>query len=98
MNEKEHALTVLMEECSEVQKAITKALRFGLTHYWEAEGKLNKEAIEDELRDVLFMMNRCFELGLIEHPDNLEPSAKFEKSQKFERTLAMSRRIGTVSP
>lgn len=92
MNEVEHALTVTMEEASEVVKACSKALRFGLDHLWDKEGMTNREAIVAELKDVNFMVARLQKLGVIGSLD--EPQGA--KAEKFARSLAFSRSVGRV--
>lgn len=42
----------LIEECSELIKAICKAKRFGLSNYSPRTGKVNKDWIFEEMRDV----------------------------------------------
>lgn len=55
MNQTEHLLTTLMEECAEIQQACSKALRFGLDDtYRDAEyGCSPREMIFKELQDLL---------------------------------------------
>ena len=52
MNKTEHLLTCLIEECAEIQKAATKALRFGLDDH-APDGPINSESIAHELTDLL---------------------------------------------
>jgi len=55
MNEREHLLVLLMEEASEVIKATSKALRFGLLDSYPdyADGKPNWRVIREELHDLV---------------------------------------------
>lgn len=96
MNETQLALTILMEECSEVAKACSKAIRFGLTHFWEKEGMTNAEAIMMELGDVKFMVNKLIELDAF--PANaLLRHISPEKEEKYTRTIETSRRLGVLT-
>ena len=52
MNKREHLLTCLIEECAEIQKTATKALRFGLDDH-APDGPLNSESIAHEIADLL---------------------------------------------
>ena len=59
MNLKEHLLTVLCEECAEVQQAASKALRFGIKDSRPGTDSTNAQDIEKEfieamaVRDIL---------------------------------------------
>jgi hypothetical protein len=53
MNEQEHLLTCLIEECAEVQKAASKALRFGLNDRRTGASATNEADICEEISDVL---------------------------------------------
>ena len=52
MNREQYLLTCLMEECAEVQKACSKAIRFGLNDDDNGRKSTNKEIINDELIDL----------------------------------------------
>ena len=52
MNKTEYLLTCLIEECAEVQKEATKALRFGLADKWEHD-TTPAERLYVELCDLL---------------------------------------------
>lgn len=52
MNQVEHLLACLSEECAEVQHAVGKALRFGLHDMWPEKGVTNSQQITIELLDV----------------------------------------------
>lgn len=48
-------MAVLQEECAEVIQAISKINRFGMNGEWE--GVTNKQALIQEIGDVLAMIN-----------------------------------------
>ena len=52
MNEVEHLLVCLSEECAEIQKAVSKALRFGLDDGYPGENTTNLQDIIKELNDL----------------------------------------------
>jgi len=52
MTEIEHLLICLSEECAEIQKAISKALRFGLDDGYPGGKTTNLEDIIKELNDL----------------------------------------------
>lgn len=69
MDRKEYLLTCLMEECSEVIKNCSKAIRFGLDS--EYEGVSNKDSIINEFTDVYTIMNMLSEEKYIDYLDNI---------------------------
>lgn len=48
-------MSVLQEECAEVIQAVSKINRFGMNGEWE--GVTNKQALIQEIGDVLAMIN-----------------------------------------
>jgi hypothetical protein len=48
----DYCLVHLIEEASEIQKAATKALRFGIDHIDTKNGKTNKDNIVAEMYDL----------------------------------------------
>lgn len=103
MNETEQLLTVLIEECSEVQKACTKALRFGLDDTWPGpesglpEWKLTpRQEIHHELNDIrgILTILRSYEiLPEVSYEDDVEEDAKVAKVLKM---LRYSENAGTL--
>ena len=67
MTEQEHLLTCLMEECAEVQQAVSKALRFGLNDSYKDYG-VNRERIEDELCDLAGVLELLYDRKIISMP------------------------------
>lgn len=94
MNRMEHLLTILTEECAEVQQAVTKTLRFGLK-----EGKYadtpNEERIRAELNDLLAVVEMLEKEGLDLSPDH---QARATKKERVENFLLYSQRCGTLTP
>jgi NTP pyrophosphatase (non-canonical NTP hydrolase) len=95
----EHLLICLIEECSEVQKACTKALRFGLNDTWHPslnlpEWKLTPaEEIEHELNDVAGVVSLLNAHGVVLQGDKAMVDAKKAKVLKM---LEYSRDKGTL--
>ena len=94
MNRLEHLLTILTEECAEVQQATTKALRFGLD-----EGRdikvLNSQRMNLEMNDlfaVIEMIND--EVGQFMYRDSRLLARKIEKVEKY---LSYSKECGTLT-
>lgn len=93
----EYLLTHLIEELSEVQKAVTKAQRFGPEYFWAKEGKINIDAIRAELLDVKYMVKALNMAGL--HIDIDTPMSNDEhlsRAAKWTNMLHISRQLGRV--
>lgn len=88
MNKTDHLLTILIEECSEVQKVACKALRFGLDDTNPATRNTNWAELEHEVNDLLAIIR---ELGL---EDNLKDQAK--KMAKVNYWLEYSKTRGRL--
>ena len=93
MNVHEHILTVLMEECAEVTKECSKALRFGLDDKLTlnpygprgTEGLTNREKLADELNDLIGVTHMLIMEGILptDWQDAGKQQAKGEKVRKF---------------
>ena len=59
-------LTVLIEECSEVQKCATKALRFGYLGIEPGQSFNNYERITEEVGDLMGVIDLAIDKGLID--------------------------------
>ena len=93
MNRQEHLLTILIEECAEVQKAATKALRFGLRDIKPDGNETNEDDISRELNDVYAMVEMLNYDGLQLHPD---VGLRAEKKNRVEKYLLYSEKRGTL--
>ena len=98
MNRLEHLLTILVEECAEVQQASTKTLRFGLEEGRDLsamEYGNNVQRLRHEINDVLAMVEMLESEGL-----NLSPDTALiaRKQAKVEKYLRYSIECGTLHP
>ena len=94
MNREEHLLTVLMEECSEVQKDICKSLRFGLSDAYKENKPLNRENITTELTDLIAVAQMLVEEGFID--DFMSKEEINNKKLKVEKFLKYSESVGKL--
>lgn len=95
MNRIEHLLTILTEECAEVQQATTKALRFGLEEGKDCtafEHGSNVERLRYEINQVIAMVEMLEAEGLDLSPDY---HVREMKKQKVEKYLIYSKECGT---
>ncbi len=83
-------LTILIEECSEVQKRATKAMRFGLEEVQPGQSLNNVERLSEEIGDLLCVLDRLKPLGLLYQPAinrgyerKVAKLAKFVQSEDF---------------
>lgn len=81
MNKIEHLLTCLIEECAEVQKEATKALRFGLEDIWK-DNPTPSVKLAVEFGDLLGVFEMLKEEGVIP-----ELSDEYLIKKKKERVL-----------
>lgn len=89
MNEQEHLLTVLSEECAEVAQRACKAARFGLSEIQPGQHEDNKRRIERELADLMATADL---LGL-----KVRDEDKAAKTEKLKKYMGYSREMGTLS-
>jgi len=93
MNKTEYLLTCLVEECAEVQKEATKALRFGLEDNWRDQGK-QSERIVHEFCDLISIYDMLVEEGLI---DDVTTAEMIEmKKQRVHKYMHYARERGTL--
>jgi hypothetical protein len=58
-------LTILLEECAEVQQRVTKVLRFGLLEVQPGQELDNRERLSLEVGDLMEMLARAENAGLL---------------------------------
>lgn len=97
INQTEHLLICVAEECNEVAQRVSKALRFGLTEVQAGQDRTNAERIMDEFIDltvVLAMLAAAGHLNM--DPSNMEPKLK-AKVAKVEKYMTIAREQGMLS-
>lgn len=102
LSNQELLLVAVMEECSEVAKRASKALRFGLYEQKEGRDKNNLQLFAEEITDLLFVINAINDTtngDLEKELEKLEDSGAFErKAEKFAKYKAYSQEKGCVEP
>ena len=93
MNKQEYLLTTLSEECSEVIKELSKALRFGLYACEPGSIITNSEKIQHELGDLIGVMQMIIDEGYI---GNIDLGVILSKKEKVIKYMGYSRDIGTL--
>jgi len=94
MNRLEHLLTILIEECAEIQQAASKAKRFGLEDGYPGTTRTNHRDINDEFNDLLAVVDLLNDEGL-----NLNKNYEkiIAKKVKIEHYLKYSEQQGTLT-
>lgn len=94
MTETEHLLTVLIEECAEIQYAAAKALRFGLDDTFRGEDAMTpRQEIQFELDDLEGVAQLMGEAGIIGNKSQANANAK---KMKVREMLAYSESQGRL--
>ncbi len=78
-------LTILIEECSEIQKRATKMLRFGVDEIQPGVKLDNKARLSQEIGDFLCVYYMAIDAGLTNQA--LVLPAQQEKRKKLERYM-----------
>lgn len=98
MDRREHLLTCLAEECTEVGQRVAKALRFGLDEIQSGQPLTNRQRIAEEYRDLVAVANILVEEGILAvHEMAVSQKDVDAKRTKIERFMAISRREGVLS-
>lgn len=93
MNKKEYLLTCLVEECSEVQKEATKALRFGLDDNWKERGT-QADRIVHEFCDLLAIYEMLVEDSLLDDVTTQEMIQM--KKERVHKYMDYAKERGTL--
>lgn len=98
MDRREHLLTCLAEECTEVGQRVAKALRFGLTEVQPGQTLTNRQRIAEEYRDLVAVANILVEEGILAvHEMAVLQKDVDAKRTKIERFMEIGRREGVLS-
>ncbi len=97
MNANEHLLTTLAEECAEVAKDVSKALRFGVNDTGPGGCMTNEECIVSEIIDVLAMVEMLQEARVITMPSMSEIQRRMDrKKAKVMKFMEYARQQGAL--
>lgn len=97
MTKKEHLLTVVMEECAEIQQAVSKALRFGMdgTNPCAGTGATNEENVLTEYYQLQAVFSLLFENHVLREPDVARQKAIINaKVAKLKKYMGVSQKRG----
>lgn len=102
MNRKEHLITCLIEELGEVQKELSKCLRFTCDHKPDVYPTTNIERAQLEVIDVYAVADLLHKEGIntgIQVPKALCPDHAWhflQKQEKVERLMEHAKNIGAL--
>lgn len=100
MKEKEHLLTILMEECNETSQRASKAIRFGLKEIQQDQSLNNSQRLIYEFNDIIAIMEILQEKGYLseemesDNPINREMID--EKKEKVKKYIDYSKKCKTI--
>lgn len=86
-------LTQLSEECGEVVKNVSKAIRFGPDEVYPKIGLSNAERITQEMEDLIGVFDMLVEEGVL---PPVNPKNSYNKRFKVEEYIGYSKKLGIV--
>jgi hypothetical protein len=90
VNRDEHLLVILAEECAEVAKETSKAIRFGMDEMMPGQPKTNRERVLAELQDLWAAVEM---LGL----QQVDRPAIERKKARVEEFMRYAEKCGTLT-
>ena len=93
MTRLEHLLIKLIEECSEVIKATSKALEFGLDDGYPNTDRTNLKDIKNELNDLFAIIEMLYSEGV---DWKIDSEAVKVKKAKVEYWMSHARKLGIL--
>lgn len=97
MTEEQYLLLVLEEECSEVAKVCSKAIRFGIGHTNPELQKTNYTLLLEEYCDLLAAFQMLVDDGIVKPPDFTETNQRVSaKKTKVRKMMEYSRSLGRL--
>ncbi len=99
LNEVEHLLVVLNEECAEIAKECDKALRFGLDdrNIENLDDPPNRERLRRELCDLLGTVELLVARGVFRDPHEDRQRIFFKKA-RIAKFMRYAQRVGALGP
>ena len=97
MNRQEHLLVILSEECAELSKEVSKALRFGLNDHEPEKTETNAQRIVSEFNDLVAIIGMLKDIGSLDEKEFVNLKAIEAKQKKVEKWFKYSQRVGTLS-
>lgn len=91
----DHLLVILMEECAEVQQAVSKILRFGSHDGYPGTTRQNITDLGIELAQVQAVVEMLVDEGVLTE-QMLPSSVVSEKKRKVEEFLGYSKKLGRL--
>lgn len=99
MTKDEQLLVIAMEECAEIQQAISKALRFGMDNYHPSSPEItNGKAIWTEISQFNAVIQILIDNGILPTITTKEMDEMMEeKTRKVNKYIKLSQKLGLVS-
>jgi hypothetical protein len=88
--------TILIEECAELTKALTKLLRFGAEDGYPGSPVTNRSDASNEAGDVIEMIDRAIKIGLLDK-QQIEVG-RLVKREKLTRYMQTDAADGETAP
>ena len=97
MDRIENLCVVAMEECAEIQQAISKSMRFGVNNYRPETVITNSDQILIEYYQLQAVMEMLIREGYIKDFESaIKEEIKKEKEEKVKKYTALSEDLGFV--
>lgn len=96
LNEIEHLLTILGEECAEVAQRASKAIRFGLEEKEPGQDATNAERLHVEVDQLMAVLGMLQDRGILPRMENRQ--VVMDKQARVERYMEYARQCGTLEP
>lgn len=99
MTKDEQLLVIAMEECAEIQQAISKALRFGMDNHHPSSPEItNGKAIWTEISQLNAVIQILIDNGILPTITTKEMDEMMEeKTRKVNKYIKLSQKLGLVS-
>jgi len=91
LNKEDYLLVCLSEECAEVQKEVSKALRFGLDDTNPATKIKNRNSIVNELNDIFAIVDLLVDNGTLMFNEQKSIEQVQQKKIKLNKWMNYSR-------